>query len=129
MATDFDAIALDCFAAFGANAFSWSSGEFYRYATHDVDSMGWAWEFRHRWAVSAAAGTRDALVRRGLIEALPSHVGGERFRVALSVMHTEGASNCDKRHATPSFKSYLEARAKAEAEKAASPHSRTVARW
>jgi len=128
MATNYTDKVLDLLAAFGADGFryyTFASG-FQRTRTHDVGSTGWPWEFLHTWAVPASPATRDALVRQGWIEPLPSGLSmGDEYRVtskALALLADEATSTWKSTRAP--WQAYAVARAAAEADKRAHPGSR-----
>lgn len=125
MATNYNGKVLDILAAFGADGFWYGSGGFHRTSTHDVGSLGWPWEFSHRWEVLAAPATRDALVRQGWIEPLSRAVGmGDRYRVtsrALALLADEHTASW-KLSRSP-WHAFLTASAAAEADNRAHPHT------
>ena len=129
MATDYTEKVLDLLAAFGADGFryyTFASGGFQRTRTHDVGSTGWPWEFLHTWAVPALPATRDALVRQGWIEPLPSGLSmGNEYRVtskALALLANEATSTWQRARAP--WRAYAAAHAAAEADKRAHPNGR-----
>jgi hypothetical protein len=129
MATDYTDKVLDLLAAFGADGFryyTFASGGFQRTRTHDVGSTGWPWEFLHTWAVPAVPATRDALVRQGWIEPLPSALTmGNEYRVtskALALLASEATSTWKLTRAP--WQAYAVACAAAEADKKAHPNAR-----
>lgn len=123
---DYTEKVLDLLAAFGADCFHYGSGGFHSTHTHDVGSMGWPWEFRHRWEVLAAPATRDALVRQGWIEPLSRAVGmGDMYRVtskALALLADEYEASWKLSRAP--WLAYATARDAAEADKKAHPNAR-----
>ena len=126
MATDYTPLVTDLLCAYGAQPFDWYGDSFETTGTHDVGTTSHPWEFRHEWCVAAPAATRDALLRQGWVERIPSALrapaGGWRLSgkaLALAADFPYGW-----RSACPSWQAYLAAKAEAEAERAAHPHAR-----
>ena len=126
MATDYTPLVTDMLCAYGAQPFDWYYGAFAASRTHDVGTTAFPWEFRHHWWVKAPAATRDALLRQGWVERIPPALrdpaGGWRLSgkaLALAADFPYGW-----RSACPSWQTYLAAKAAAEAERAAHPHTR-----
>ena len=127
MATDYTDKVLDLLAAFGADGFRYhATSGFHRTRLHDVGSMGWPWEFTHTWAVPAVPVTRDALVRHGWLEPLPSALTmGNEYRVtskALALLADEYTASWKLSRAP--WLAYATAHAAAEADKKAHPNAR-----
>lgn len=126
MATDYTDKVLDLLAAFGAEGFRYdASSGFHHVRTHDVGSMGWPWEFRHRWEVLAAPATRDALVRQGWIEPLPSGLGlPNHYRVSSKALALlADAATSAWMYSRAPWRAYSAAHTAAEADKRAHPGS------
>ena len=130
MAKDYTETVLDLLAAFGADifqhdtsAYDASGGGFHRTVTHDVGSLGWPWEFHHRWEVPAAPATRDALLRQGWIERRPPGLGRiNAYRVpskALALLADEYAGSWKVSRAP--WRAFAVAHAAAEADNRAHP--------
>jgi hypothetical protein len=83
--TDYAALTADLWAAFKADTFDWADGSFQRTREMDAGSIGWPRRYMHTFSVPAHQKTREALVARGLVEAVPDGMfAGTRWRLTAS---------------------------------------------
>jgi len=120
MPTDYTDLISDLCSAFSASSFSWMAGEFTLTRAHDIGSFGWPWRFRHTWTVKAAAATRDALIRRGLIEEIPMghRSDGHQYRMSLRVLQ-----ETPRVRTTPAQLAFATVLKQQESQRAAAPHT------
>jgi hypothetical protein len=123
VATDYTPLVTDMLCAYGATPFDWYYGAFAASRTHDVGSLGWPWEFRHEWTVTAPAATRNALLRQGWVEAIPTSLRGTAGGLRLSSKALALAATYEYgwRSACPSWTAYRAAADAAEADRKAHP--------
>ena len=82
---DYAALTADLWAAFRADPFDWADGSFQRTREMDAGSGGWPRLYLHTFSVPAHQKTREALVARGLVEAVPDGMfAGTRWRLTAS---------------------------------------------
>ena len=126
MATDYTPLVTDMLCAYGATPFDWYYGAFAASRTHNVGTTAFPWEFAHAWSVTAPAATRDALLRQGWVEAIPTSLrataGG--LRLSSKALALAATFEYGWRSACPSWTAYLAAADAAEADRAANPHTR-----
>lgn len=132
MDAKYDALIRDMAAAFAGRAFEWNGGHFTDTRTHNAGSYGWPWEFIHRWSVKVPAPTRDALIRHGIVEQIPSQfttLSGGSYRLSLAALTRAEAlpSGHDLTNPAPSIVAFREHFEIAKAEKdAARGQTRTI---
>ena len=125
MTIDYTDLVYDMVAAYGADTFDWSTGHFTRSRMHNAGSFGWPWEFRHGWRIEAASATRDALIRRGLVEIIPDPIrrseGTYRMSLAAMALVEDRVRSIEGLVSAPSMVAFRDAKRRAEAEKASAP--------
>lgn len=98
-----NAIIADLWSVFGSEPFEYANGGFEKTRELDAGTLGWPRKYLHTFRVVAHQATRESLIRRGFIEAVPSHHSGTVYRLTKGACETHAN---DIRSEAPAFQAW-----------------------